>query len=113
MPIINIKDWEEQKRINKDPYGKCVIDVAGEVMRLLDIPEYQDFNTHKIICDAEKNIGEDGITGFMAGCVAQIVSHCHSRGEEFRKKWNKDYGVEEDKAKGGVVNPAILTINDK
>ena len=46
MPIINVKDWEEQERINKDLYGKCCIDVAREVMKLLDIPEYQDFDSH-------------------------------------------------------------------
>ena len=113
MPIINQEYWDNQVKINDDPYGKCCVDIAREVMDLLDTSAYKDFDCHKIICDAEKNVGEDGITGFMAGAIASMVSKCHSRGEEFRKKWNKDYGVEEDKTKGGIVNPAIMTINTK
>lgn len=50
----------------------------------------------------------------MAGCVAQMVSECHERGEEFRKQWNKDNQIKDegDKANdsGGVLNPAIISI---
>jgi len=112
MPIINIKDWEKQERDNTDSYGKACIDVARDIMRRLDLEEYKDFDCHKIICDADKSVKAGGITEFMAGCVAQIVSHCHSRGEEFKKQWNKGYGVNEKEAKG-VVNPAIITIQEK
>jgi len=88
MSIVKQEDWNKWVEKNTDPYGKCCVDVAREVMRLLDTPKYKDFNPHKIICDADDNIKAGGITGFMAGCVAQMVSHCHSRGEEFRQKWN-------------------------
>lgn len=113
MSIIKQEDWNEQVKNNTDPYGKCVVDVAREVMRLLDTPEYKEF-THKIINIADDNIKAGSITGFMAGCVAQIVSHCHSRGEEFRKAWNmgnqiKDEGEKANKS-GGVLNPALLNI---
>ena len=41
-----------------------------------------------------------------------MVSKCHSRGEEFRKKWNLDnqIGDEGEKANEGkgVLNPALL-----
>jgi len=110
MPIINQDYWDNQVEINKDEYSKCCVDIAREVMRLLDTPEYQSFDCHKIICDAEKNVEESGITGFMAGAIASIVNSCHSRGEEFRKKWNLGYSVTEDMAKGGTVNPALITI---
>lgn len=114
MPIMKMKDWEQHEKINSnDEYGKCIIDVTREVMRRLDLEEYKDFDCHGIICDADKFIDAGGITGFMAGCVAKIVSHCHSRGEEFKKKWNEGYGVDEEKAKGGVVNPAIITVKQK
>jgi hypothetical protein len=109
--ITNLELWENQVKINDDPYGKATIDVAREVMRLLDTDEYKDFDCHQIICTADKNVDAGGITGFMAGCVAQIVVNCHSRGKEFREKWNLSYNVTEEKAKGGVVNPAILTLN--
>ncbi len=75
-----------------------------------DAPEVLD--THKLICDADKAIKAGGITGFMAGCVAEMVSVCHSRGDEFRKAWNADYGVSDDPSKKkGVVNPALMTIS--
>jgi hypothetical protein len=83
-------------------------------MKILD-DEPGDFNTYKIICRADEEIKAGGITGFMAGCVASMVSQVHSRGEEFRKKWNKDnqIGEEGDKANesGGVLNPALLNVS--
>lgn len=113
MPIIKVEDWEKCVRANDDPYGKACIDVAREVMRLLD-ERPEDFDTHKIICEADKNVKAGGITGFMAGCVANMVSGLHSRGEEFRKKWNTDNQIrdEGDKANesGGVLNPALLNV---
>lgn len=106
MPITNKEAWQNWQDKNKDPYGGACVKVAGRVMELLD--EVEEFDPHAIICQAnDDTIG--GITGFMAGCVAEMVTVCHSRGEEFRKAWNKYHGVEEDK--GGVVNPAIVTIN--
>ena len=112
MPIVKKEDWQKHEKVNQDPYGKCCVDIAREVMRLLDIRE--TFDCHKIIGEAEKNIGEEGITGFMAGAIASMVSQVHSRGEEFRKQWNLDnqIGNEGEKAnKGkGVLNPALLNI---
>lgn len=108
--IKNQKLWDEYVSKNNDPYGKCCVDVAREVMRILD--EGNDFDVHKIICDADDNINAGGITGFMAGCVARMISKCHSRGEEFNDKWNEFHGVSKEKANGGTVNPAILTIGE-
>ena len=103
--------WNKWVEANKDDgYGNACVDVAREVMRLLDTPEYQEFNPHSIICDADENVQADGITGFMAGCVAQMVTQCHSRGEEFKVKWNKQY---DDKPREGVINPALLILKDK
>ena len=113
MPVTNQKKWDECVEINKDAYGGCCVNVARQVMKILD-EEPSDFDTHKIICRADEEVKASGITGFMAGCVAQMVSQCHSRGEEFRQKWNKDNQIKDegDKAnKGnGVLNPAILEI---
>lgn len=96
--------------INLNTNGDCCVNIAKEVMRLLGTTKYKKFTTHKIIWDAVENVNAGDLTIYMAGCVAQIVSGHHSRGEEFRKKWNKSYGVNEKKAKGGVVNPATLEI---
>lgn len=62
--------------------------------------------------EAEDKFGEIGISGYMAGCCAGWISRFHERGEEFRIYWNKQWGVDEDKANGGVVNPAIMTIGE-
>ena len=109
--IKNKKLWEDYVDKNKHFYSKAIVDVAREVMRLLDDRKHKDFNVNTIIGEADKNIVTGGgMTVFQAGCVAQIVTRCHSKGNEFRDKWNKHYGVDKDKAKGGVVNPAIITI---
>ena len=113
MPIQNTEDWKKYEESNTDPYGKCCVDVARRVMELLD--EKQTPITHedtfKFICKADEDINAGGITGFMAGCVAQMVARCHSRGEEWRIAYNAKHGVSEEQAKGGIVNPAIMTFN--
>lgn len=119
--ITNEKDWNECVEKNKDAYGKACVDVARKAMEILD-NEPGDFDTHSLICRADEESGAGGITGFMAGCVAQMISRCHSRGDEFRQKWNndngiiktpegkKDIGAKKANESGGVINPAILTI---
>lgn len=124
MPIkdVSVDEWNKCIKNNKDPYGKACVDIAREVMRMLDEdPKYQHplvkKDTWQIICDADKSIDAGGITGFMAGCVANIVSNAHSRGEEFRIQWNLDNSIRDEGQKanveGGVINPAILVIGDK
>lgn len=111
MPIIDQDMWRSYEIKNKDSYGKACVDVAREAMRLLD-ESGKDLDTHTIICEADDNIKAGGITGFMAGCVAQMIYQCHSRGKEFKKKWNEYYGVEDNDGMG-TVNPAIVTIGEK
>lgn len=104
MPITNQEKWNEWVNKNEDSYGKACVDTARRVMEILD--KEQEFDTHEIICRADKEVGAKGLTGFMAGAVAQMVVECHSRGEEFQQKWNTTFGY-----KGtGIVNPAIVTV---
>lgn len=109
----NQKDWDEWVKKNDDPYGKACVDVARGVMKILDNGE--PFDCHGIISQANKDTEAGGITGFMAGCVAQMVSHCHDRGENFRRQWNVDNQIQDegDKANesGEVLNPALLNIS--
>lgn len=117
MPILAERqiEWENWVKINNDPYGKTCVDVARRVMELLDEHhESAPLDTYALISKAENENGAGGITGFMAGYVAQMVSRCHSRGEEFRRAWNLDNQIHEEgkeiNESGGVINPAILTI---
>ena len=116
MPITKQQEWDNCVEINKDFYGKACVDVARQAMKILD-EEPDDFDTHKLICRADDESGAGGITGFMAGCVAQMISRCHSRGEEFRCKWNRGNQISDEGEKanksGGILNPAILHIETK
>jgi len=85
MSIINRIAWNEYVKINNDPYGKCCVHVARRVMEILD--RGREFDIHSIICQADKDEKAGGITGFMAGAVASMVSKCHSRSEEFTQAW--------------------------
>ena len=54
-----------------------------------------------------------GITGFKYGMAVSILSKCWVEGETLRRWHNGEYGVKPEDDKGGVVNPAILTIGRK
>lgn len=113
MAIQDVEKWNNYITKNKDSYGKCCVDVAREVMRLLDAQPAVDFNPSTIITQADKNIEAGGITGFMAGAVASMVSQCHSRGKEFQEKWNLAYQIgdegEKATAEGETLNPALMS----
>ncbi len=113
MKLKDEKYWNECVKINKkDPYSKCCVDVARRVMELLEEDKtplhngyYPDIHTaHGLICKADEDIQAGGITGFMGGCVAEMVFRSHERGEEFRRSHNE----EEYKGKG-VQNHALIT----
>jgi hypothetical protein len=104
VPITDQETWDRQVKVNTDPYGKCAIDVAREVMRLLDLPEHEKFDADHLISLADEALNE-GITGYQAGCIAQIVVHCHSRGEEFRASWNAKWHL----GTRSTTTPPILT----
>jgi hypothetical protein len=105
--------WNDYVSKNKDGYGGACIKVAREVMRVLDTDKtplhngyHPDVHTaHGMICKADDDTKAGGLSGFMAGAVAQMVSECHERGDEFRKSHNGDEYEGE-----GVVNHALLTI---
>ena len=116
---MNLKDetsWNHYMEINQDPYSKCCVDVARRVMEILDLGEPLD-KSWDIVNQADDDINAGGITGFMAGCIAQMVSQCHARGDEFRRKWNTESQIhdEGDQANdsGGILNPVLLTIECK
>lgn len=113
MPIQKECLWIEYVEQNTDGYGKACVDVARRVMEILDEEPPAEINCHALISRADHEVlgaDNDGITGFMAGAVAHMVSQCHSRGVEFRKAWNLTFGVEND---AGTVNPAILEVEVK
>ena len=108
--IVDQEKWDSWVKDNTDEYGKACMDVARRVMEILDEENPSELDCHALICRADNEmLGEEegGITGFMAGMVASMVSQCHSRGAEFHEAWNAFFGVEPDK---GTVNPALITV---
>lgn len=109
--LKNPDAWKEWRDNNTDAYGGACVRVAYNVMKKLDDGE-PIADVHELICDAD-DVG--GITGFMAGAVASMVSGCHERGEEFRRLWNGDVAIGDEGGKandsGGVLNPALLNIS--
>jgi hypothetical protein len=97
------KKWAGNNSL--DGYSFGVVKATVKVMGALD--------QGKTPKEANEEMYGMGISGFMAGCVAQSIAEFHERGDEFRKFWNKEWGVSEDQANGGTVNPAILTVKDK
>jgi len=106
--------WQKCQDNNQDGYGGACVAVAYHAMKVLDDPEYKITDPHKLICDADNKAETGGITGYMAGAAASMISGCHKRGDEFRRIWNGDVAIgdEGDKANesGGILNPALLNI---
>jgi hypothetical protein len=85
---INHHILESTKQKNQDAYGAACVQVAVNVMNYLDTFD-EDFNIgyspdlttpHGIVCYCDD---AGGITGFMAGCVRNTVTVCHTLGWKF------------------------------
>jgi len=84
MSITNQILWDSWGEKNQDPYGGTCVAIAKRAMEILDA-EPGEFNASDLIQRADI----DGwLSMNMAGYVASMIIHCHSRGEEFRKNWN-------------------------
>ena len=64
--------------------------------------------------EAEQQVYNEelGLSGFMAGATANALSHFAKQGEEYRKHWNKQNGIEDPEEKG-TVNPSRLIIKKR
>ena len=115
MPITNQEAWNGWVENNQDYYGGTCVSVARRVMEILD--QEEKFEPYDVICRADDDIKAGGITGFMAGCVASMISQCHSQGEEFRRIWNGEIQIgnegEEATKNKRTLNPALMTMQVK
>ena len=115
MKIIKGKEQEytDWYKKNKDDYGKACLKYAERWVELLE-KEIENSNNkiNEVIKEhAEKYSHEadtEGITGFMYGMAANILSQIWEYGEELRKWHNKKYNY---KGKG-VINPALISVED-
>jgi hypothetical protein len=99
-------DWDKAVAANQDSYGHGVIEATCLIGAALDAGKSPE--------EAEKACRGLGITGFMAGCMAEWVAKFHPRGPEFRRWWNIHHQIgtegEEANRAGGVINPAIMNL---
>lgn len=106
-------EWLEKQKLGedgqpeKDPYVAAIVKIGEKVVDLMEaLSEDQPIDANALILEADR-FYDEGITGNMAAYIALIATICHSRGEEFKRSWNKHNGDENRK---GVINPAILTV---
>lgn len=111
LTLRDAEAWEKSVKVNSaDPYSAAVTRYAEKWARTM---EGMMAGGATLVDCAEKasHLADDeGITGFMYGCAVQILAQCWVHGDELRRWHNKSYGVDEEKAKGGTVNPAVLTL---
>lgn len=86
-----------------DGYSACIVKAVISMIKKLDEGISFEEAEHKVYTE------ELGLTGFMAGAATSALSHFAKNGDEYRKEWNKQYGIDDDEK--GTVNPAILTLN--
>lgn len=101
--LVNYAAWDDYCKKNlSDGYGAACIKIAERVMCYLDenptefnIGYSPDMTTpHGIVCHCDY---DEGITGFMAGAVRQMVCTCYKDGWKF---WLADvispYDIKDD-----------------
>ncbi|MCI9434360.1 MAG: hypothetical protein HFI86_03660 [Bacilli bacterium] len=99
-----IEEWLNFVDINtNDGYSACIVKAVISMIKKLDEGISFEEAEHKVYTE------ELGLTGFMAGAATSALSHFAKNGDEYRKEWNKQYGIDDDEK--GTVNPAILTLN--
>lgn len=104
------KDWYDK---NSDGYSRARFTYAERWAELLEAEIDKSNDVMKCFVDNADRLSHEadteGITGFMYGCAASILSQYWEYGEYLRKWHNKEYDYDGD----GVVNPAIITLGVK
>ena len=109
--------WKQGLENNQDGYGACGY---RYVERWADMMEEKMAAGEKL-ADIAKQTSHDadteGITGAMYGLAVGVLSHVWEHGEELRRWHNLDRQIrdegEQANESGGVLNPALLTLEMK
>lgn len=115
MKVTNRKYWNNQRKINVDPYSKAVVDYAERWANLME----EQINSGKKLEDIAKETSHqtdiNGITGFQYGCAVEMLASCWEHGEQLRRWHNLDVQMKDEGEKanesGGVLNPALMSIS--
>jgi hypothetical protein len=80
---------------------------AGAMERELAAGKKLEEIADEFSTEADKALGQYGMTGFLYGVAVGFLSEVWEHGEELKLWHNKQYGVENGI---GVVNPALMTV---
>lgn len=109
-------DWKDKQKGHDDPmadaYGLACFSYAERWADLMEgeMEANPDADFAEMAKRTSHEADVEGITGFMYGMAVSILAKCWAEGELLRRWHNGEYGVKPEDDKGGVVNPAILTI---
>ena len=110
-------DWKERIRIYDDPYSKAVIDYAINWANLMEKRMANGEKLENVADETSHEADIDGITGFMYGAAVAELSRHWEYGEQLRVWHNLSVQIRDEGEKanetGGVLNPAIMTIESK
>lgn len=104
-----VQEWQECKRVNsKENYDRAII---RYIILWVQYMEYLNQKYGMKISDIWDNCSYlaniEGVTGFMYGAAASIISQVWQHGEEFRKCYNAKWNYYGER----TVNPAVLTLS--
>lgn len=106
------QDYLDYTKLNaEDAYSNEVVMFSERWADLMEVELAAGKNLEDIADEAGSKADINGITGFMYGCAVRGLSTFWVHGELLRKWHNKQYLGDDHKDTGGVVNPAIITIN--
>lgn len=107
------ESFDKWVAINDDPYGKACVDYAIRWANLMEQHMAAGAKLEDIADNDSHAADTEGITGFMYGAACGGLAKFWIHGDQLRRWHNAKYGVTEEQAKGGTVNPAIITIEEK
>lgn len=108
-------EWDKCVQVNSDPYGACTVRYAARWAHLMEVRLAGGEELPTIADTTSHEADREGVTGFMYGCAVSILAKVWKHGEQLRRWHNlktqiRDEGERANES-GGVLNPALLTIN--
>lgn len=109
------QEYADYVKMNSDdPYSRAVVDYTEAWGDLMEKAIANGETVEECAKRTSHEADTDGITGFMYGCAASVISRFWIHGETLRRWHNLDtqIGNEGERANesGDVLNPAILNI---
>lgn len=96
-------EFEKYKETNSaDPYSARCVSYANDWARFMEAKLAAGKALEAVWKECSHAADHDGITGFMYGAACGALARFWFRGDELRRLHNADYGVTEEKAKGGT-----------